>query len=85
MFCVEGFHNYHHTFPWDYRATELPLYNMLTPTIVFIEAMAKAGFNTNRYYECESNSICQSCLQNYETDLNKIWYTDKTKSRQKRR
>ncbi|XP_063383483.1 acyl-CoA Delta-9 desaturase-like [Cydia fagiglandana] len=43
MVCVEGFHNYHHTFPWDYRATELPLYNMLTPTIVFIEAMAKIG------------------------------------------
>lgn len=41
MICVEGFHNYHHTFPWDYRATELPLYNMLTPTIVFIDLMAK--------------------------------------------
>lgn len=43
MICVEGFHNYHHTFPWDYRATEHPLYNMLTPTIVFIDAMAMIG------------------------------------------
>ncbi|XP_053610084.1 acyl-CoA Delta(11) desaturase [Plodia interpunctella] len=43
MICVEGFHNYHHTFPWDYRATEYPFYNMLTPTIVFIDAMAKIG------------------------------------------
>ncbi|GBP25986.1 Acyl-CoA Delta(11) desaturase [Eumeta japonica] len=43
MICVEGFHNFHHTFPWDYRATELPLYNMLTPTITFIEAMAYIG------------------------------------------
>ncbi|CAB3222004.1 unnamed protein product [Arctia plantaginis] len=43
MICVEGFHNYHHTFPWDYRATELPLYNMLTPTIMFIDLMAKIG------------------------------------------
>lgn len=43
MICVEGFHNYHHTFPWDYRATEYPLYNLLTPTIVFIDFMAKVS------------------------------------------
>ncbi|KAJ2949132.1 hypothetical protein O0L34_g6073 [Tuta absoluta] len=43
MICVEGFHNFHHTFPWDYRAAEHPVINMLTPTIVFIELMAKIG------------------------------------------
>ncbi|KOB72504.1 Acyl-CoA desaturase BmorNPRE, partial [Operophtera brumata] len=43
LVCVEGFHNYHHTFPWDYRATENPLFNMLTPTIMFIDAMAMIG------------------------------------------
>ncbi|RVE45355.1 hypothetical protein evm_009984 [Chilo suppressalis] len=43
LFCLEGFHNYHHAFPWDYRATEHSFYNMLTPTVVFIDLMAKIG------------------------------------------
>lgn len=26
----EGWHNYHHTFPWDYKAAELPLFFNVT-------------------------------------------------------
>lgn len=37
----EGFHNYHHTFPWDYSTSELGWkFNMST---MFIDAMAKIG------------------------------------------
>jgi stearoyl-CoA desaturase (delta-9 desaturase) len=38
----EGWHNYHHTFPWDYKAAELDSYsgNMST---AFIDFMAKIG------------------------------------------
>lgn len=39
----EGSHNYHHTFPWDYKASELPYKNFNTTTI-FIDAMAKLGW-----------------------------------------
>ncbi|OQR76067.1 acyl-CoA Delta(11) desaturase-like [Tropilaelaps mercedesae] len=37
----EGFHNYHHTFPWDYRTSELGW--KINVTSIFIEAMAAIG------------------------------------------
>ena len=37
----EGWHNYHHAFPWDYRASELGMpYNLTTK---FIDLLAKLG------------------------------------------
>lgn len=37
----EGFHNYHHTFPWDYSTSELGWrFNLTT---MFINAMAAIG------------------------------------------
>nr|AFJ66827.1 Z12 acylCoA desaturase [Chauliognathus lugubris] len=38
----EGWHNYHHTFPWDYKASELGLWATNT-TAGFIDIMAKMG------------------------------------------
>lgn len=36
----EGWHNYHHSFPWDYRAAEFGQYfNMTTMVIDFFEEM----------------------------------------------
>jgi len=38
----EGYHNYHHTFPWDYAASELgEKYNLTT---IFIDLCAKIGW-----------------------------------------
>ncbi|XP_037269414.1 stearoyl-CoA desaturase 5 isoform X1 [Rhipicephalus microplus] len=37
----EGFHNYHHTFPWDYSTSELGW--KLNFTTFFIDTMAKLG------------------------------------------
>lgn len=39
----EGWHNYHHTFPWDYRASELGKYGT-NLTTAFIDLMAKIGW-----------------------------------------
>lgn len=39
----EGFHNYHHTFPWDYKTAELGGYS-LNITKLFIDLMAKIGW-----------------------------------------
>uniref|UniRef100_A0A1L8D6L2 Desaturase-14 n=1 Tax=Plutella xylostella TaxID=51655 RepID=A0A1L8D6L2_PLUXY len=39
----EGFHNYHHTFPWDYRAAELGN-NRLNLTTAFIDFFASIGW-----------------------------------------
>nr|AFJ66832.1 delta 12 acylCoA desaturase/acetylenase [Chauliognathus lugubris] len=38
----EGWHNYHHAFPWDYKASELGIYST-NMTAFFIDAMAKLG------------------------------------------
>ncbi|KAJ8674813.1 hypothetical protein QAD02_010599, partial [Eretmocerus hayati] len=38
----EGWHNYHHSFPWDYKASELGAYG-LNPSTFLIEFMAKLG------------------------------------------
>ncbi|XP_046592303.1 stearoyl-CoA desaturase isoform X2 [Neodiprion lecontei] len=39
----EGFHNYHHTFPWDYKASEWP-YLSLNSTTLLIHALWKIGW-----------------------------------------
>lgn len=42
----EGYHNYHHTFPSDYSASEFAW--KLNPTTAFIDCMAFIGLATNR-------------------------------------
>jgi stearoyl-CoA desaturase (delta-9 desaturase) len=39
----EGWHNYHHTFPWDYKAAELGDYG-LNLTTAFIDFFALIGW-----------------------------------------
>lgn len=39
----EGFHNYHHTFPWDYKTAELGSYT-LNFSKIFIDLMYKIGW-----------------------------------------
>ncbi|XP_022186709.2 acyl-CoA Delta(11) desaturase isoform X2 [Nilaparvata lugens] len=39
----EGWHNYHHVFPWDYRAAELGHY-LFNSTTVIIDLFAKIGW-----------------------------------------
>ena len=41
----EGWHNYHHVFPWDYKAAELGTVDNWST--VFIEIMAKIGWAYN--------------------------------------
>lgn len=41
--CGEGWHNYHHVFPWDYKAAELGDYK-LNITTMYIDLFAKIGW-----------------------------------------
>ncbi|KAJ3650684.1 hypothetical protein Zmor_019034 [Zophobas morio] len=41
----EGWHNYHHVFPWDYKAEELGTFDNWS--VAFIEIMAKIGWAYN--------------------------------------
>ncbi|XP_050299642.1 uncharacterized protein LOC126738382 isoform X2 [Anthonomus grandis grandis] len=42
----EGWHNYHHVFPWDYKTAELGNYR-LNFTTCFLDLMAKIGWATD--------------------------------------
>ncbi|CAH2108161.1 unnamed protein product [Euphydryas editha] len=42
MAMGEGWHNYHHTFPWDYKAAELAYF--LNPTTFIIDCFALIGW-----------------------------------------
>lgn len=39
----EGWHNYHHTFPWDYKAAEIGAYGTNLTTLL-IDSFAKIGW-----------------------------------------
>ena len=43
----EGWHNYHHVFPWDYKASELGTYTHNTTTAI-IDFFALIGWVTDR-------------------------------------
>ncbi|XP_055853633.1 acyl-CoA Delta-9 desaturase [Episyrphus balteatus] len=43
----EGWHNYHHVFPWDYKTSELGTYT-LNVTTGFLDFCAKLGWVTGR-------------------------------------
>lgn len=38
-----GFHNFHHSFPWDYSASELGSREVFNPATAFIDLFAKLG------------------------------------------
>ena len=44
----EGYHNYHHTFPWDYSASEHGWRGNFNPATAFIDFMAWCGQVTDR-------------------------------------
>ncbi|CAK4699890.1 hypothetical protein LEN26_016912 [Aphanomyces euteiches] len=44
----EGWHNWHHVFPYDYAASEFGVSAQWNPTKLFIDAMAKIGLVTDR-------------------------------------
>jgi stearoyl-CoA desaturase (delta-9 desaturase) len=46
----EGWHNFHHTYPKDYRASEPGKYN---PTTFFIDAMDYLGLVKNKHAACD--------------------------------
>jgi stearoyl-CoA desaturase (delta-9 desaturase) len=56
----EGWHNYHHTFPWDYKTAELGDYAM-NLTTAFIDFFALIGWAYDR--KQPSARLVQSVVQ----------------------
>eukprot|EP00747_Dinoflagellata_sp_TGD_P199449 gnl/TRDRNA2_/TRDRNA2_72698_c1_seq1.p1 gnl/TRDRNA2_/TRDRNA2_72698_c1~~gnl/TRDRNA2_/TRDRNA2_72698_c1_seq1.p1 ORF type:complete len:319 (+),score=19.50 gnl/TRDRNA2_/TRDRNA2_72698_c1_seq1:3-959(+) len=50
----EGWHDYHHCFPWDYAAAELGAWDQWNPTKIFIDMCESVGLASNRK-RCSTN------------------------------
>jgi len=72
----EGWHNYHHAFPWDYRASELG--SPLNVTGFFIDILANMGLIYDRR-EASSNMIKNRCMRTGD-DSHKVYGTDEGRS-----
>ncbi|KAG5671365.1 hypothetical protein PVAND_001566 [Polypedilum vanderplanki] len=57
----EGFHNFHHVFPYDYRTSEYNLY-WCNSTTLFIDLMTRIGWASN-LKTVSTNTIRKSYLQ----------------------
>lgn len=56
----EGYHNYHHTFPWDYRAAELG--SMLNITTAWLNFFQKIGWAYDM--KAPSSELIQKVVEN---------------------
>nr|CAI5859636.1 unnamed protein product [Callosobruchus analis] len=57
----EGYHNYHHTFPWDYRAAELGM--SLNITTLWLDFFGKIGWAYD--FKVGSEDLKQTMIKNY--------------------
>ncbi|XP_061706552.1 acyl-CoA Delta-9 desaturase-like [Cydia pomonella] len=79
-FVGEGFHNYHHTFPWDYKAAELgsSIYNLST---MFIDFFAKIGWAYDM--KTVSDELIQKRVERTGDGSHNLWgWGDKDQSKE---
>lgn len=48
LIAGEGYHNYHHVFPWDYKAQESSVRGLGNITTIFLDAFATIGWVYDR-------------------------------------
>ncbi|XP_043272717.1 acyl-CoA Delta-9 desaturase-like [Venturia canescens] len=66
----EGWHNYHHVFPWDYKAAEFGNYG-LNMTTMWIDLFAKLGWAYDR--KTASDDLIKKVSQNKGDGTHPIW------------
>uniref|UniRef100_A0A914BY98 Fatty acid desaturase domain-containing protein n=1 Tax=Acrobeloides nanus TaxID=290746 RepID=A0A914BY98_9BILA len=66
----EGGHNFHHTFPYDYRTSEMPLF--LNFTRGFIDVCAKLGLAYDMKVVSKESAI-EDRIENEEEELYELW------------
>lgn len=78
----EGWHNYHHTFPWDYKTSELGKYST-NFTAAFIDTMAKIGWA----YDLKTvpNDMIKKRVQRTGDGTHELWgWGDKDQTEEER-
>lgn len=78
----EGWHNYHHTFPWDYKTAELGNYRS-NFTAAFIDAMAKIGLAYD--LKTVSTEMIQKRVERTGDGSHELWgWGDKDQTQEER-
>lgn len=67
--CGEGWHNYHHTFPWDFKAGEFGRYVNLTGCA--LELFAKLGWVYDMKFA--SNELIERVVRNKGDGSRYVW------------
>lgn len=79
----EGWHNYHHVFPWDYKAAELGKYST-NITTGFIDIMAKIGWAYELKYV--SDDMIKKRVTRTGDGSHELWgWNDKDQSEEERK
>lgn len=78
----EGWHNYHHTFPWDYKAAELGIF-WCNFTTTFINFFAKIGWAYD--LKTASDDLIKKRVQRTGDGSHEIWgWDDKDQTQEER-
>ena len=74
----EGWHNYHHAFPWDYRAEELGNYSayMLNVSTLLIDLFALIGWAYDRKFV--EPELIRRTVEKKGDGSHEIWGTNKS-------
>ena len=75
----EGYHNYHHVFPFDYSTSEVSWTQDLNVSTLFIDMCAKLGFAKN-LKKVDENLIKQRVLRTGDTTLNQVYLENRRDS-----
>lgn len=67
MAMGEGFHNYHHVFPWDYKCAELGSYS-LNVTTFWLDLFAKINWAYD--LRTPSKTLIKQVLKKRNADCN---------------
>lgn len=70
MALGEGWHNYHHVFPWDYKAAEFGSYHLNTTTM-FLDAFAKIGWAYD--LKRASDDLVKKVVENRGNGTHSVW------------
>lgn len=76
LFCLfqfpEGYHNYHHVFPFDYSASELTWKHDLNLSTLFIDTCAKLGLAYN-LKKVDDKVVKSRVLRTGDQSLNQVY------------
>jgi len=73
----EGWHNWHHTYPWDYAASEFGIFKRWNPTKITIDFFALFGLVWDRKRAVETWAMAKKRIETRQTEVSSYLSTIK--------